>query len=106
MTGLFFPQEMTLMHCSLKMYVQELHKQLTKLHAQVFSSIPDPNSDGKSHSLQPGDWVVIKKFQRRGLEPRFEGPYQVLLTTPTSVKIEGKISWVHASHCKQVQKEI
>ncbi|XP_040203611.1 uncharacterized protein LOC120935625 [Rana temporaria] len=106
MTGLFFPQEMTLMHCSLKMYVQELHQQLTKLHAKVFSSIPDPNSDGKSHSLQPGDWVVIKKFQRRGLEPRFEGPYQVLLTTPTSVKVEGKISWIHASHCKRVQKEV
>ncbi|XP_063300505.1 uncharacterized protein LOC134590927 [Pelobates fuscus] len=62
----------------------------------------DPDSDSATHKLQPGDWVVIKRHVWKGLEPCFDGPFQVLLTTATSVKLEGKATWIHASHCKQV----
>ncbi|KAM4626558.1 uncharacterized protein O3C94_019600 [Discoglossus pictus] len=69
-----------------------------------------PQSSGKveqvitgTHQLLPGDWVLVKKFVRKTpLEPRYEGPFQVLLITATSVKLEGKATWVHASHCKKV----
>lgn len=74
---------------------------MTKIHSLVYSSIPDPNSMTGTHSLQPGDYVYVKRHVRRTLEPRFEGPYQVLLTTATSVKLEGKEAWIHASHCKR-----
>lgn len=67
----------------------------------MYSSIPDPNSMTGTHSLQPGDYVYVKRHVRQTLEPRFEGPYQVLLTTATSVKLEGKEAWIHASHCKR-----
>uniref|UniRef100_A0A803JRD6 Murine leukemia virus integrase C-terminal domain-containing protein n=1 Tax=Xenopus tropicalis TaxID=8364 RepID=A0A803JRD6_XENTR len=45
---------------------------------------------------------MLKKFVRKNaLDPRFEGPHQVLLTTATSVKLGGKPSWIHTSHCKK-----
>ncbi|XP_063786236.1 uncharacterized protein LOC134934815 [Pseudophryne corroboree] len=60
----------------------------------------DPNADLSAHKLQPGDWVVIKKHMRKALEPRYEGPFQVLLTTPILVMVNGKDTWIHVSHCK------
>uniref|UniRef100_A0A8C5N2Q9 Histone H2A n=1 Tax=Leptobrachium leishanense TaxID=445787 RepID=A0A8C5N2Q9_9ANUR len=64
-------------------------------------SAKDPESINDTHQLVPGDWVLVKKFLRKNpLEPRHDGPFQVLLTTATSVKLEGKATWIHTSHCK------
>lgn len=79
----------------------ELCKALTNIHGIVFSSLPYPDAVTGTHTLQPGDWVYLRKHVRKSLEPRFEGPYQVQLITTTSVKLEGRPTWVHASHCKK-----
>ncbi|KAM4809916.1 LOW QUALITY PROTEIN: uncharacterized protein WCC33_018738 [Rhinophrynus dorsalis] len=108
LTGLFFPQELHGQYASLTEYVIHLHKQLTNLHGEVlfFSSLPDPGETTGTHHLQPGDWVVIRRYVRKHPEPRFDGPFQVLLTTPTSVKVEGKPNWIHTSHFKKVDFQV
>ncbi|XP_075066597.1 uncharacterized protein LOC142153168 [Mixophyes fleayi] len=67
---------------------------------EVIESDRDPNFDTGTHKLLSGDWVVIRKHIRRRLEPRYKGPYQVLLMTPMAVKVQEKDTWIHASHCK------
>ncbi|XP_069814013.1 protein NYNRIN-like [Dendropsophus ebraccatus] len=103
--GLYFPQTLQLQCDSITSYVQSLQKRLSVVHKQVYDSIPDPDSREGAYSLQPGDWVVVKRHTRRPLEPRFDGPFQVLLITATSVKLEGKPNWIHASHCKVVERK-
>ncbi|TWW58668.1 hypothetical protein D4764_06G0001980 [Takifugu flavidus] len=56
---------------------------------------PDLNSTTQE-PIQPGDYVWVKKFVRkRWNTPRWEGPYQVQLTTKTAVRVDGKLSWIH-----------
>ncbi|KAJ1209470.1 hypothetical protein NDU88_004848 [Pleurodeles waltl] len=62
-----------------------------------------PPIQGPGHALKAGDWVVIKKHVRKScLEPRWKGPFQVILTTTTAVKYAGVPNWIHASHTKRV----
>lgn len=40
--------------------------------------------------IQTGKWVYIKVFKRKWNEPKREGPFRVILTSPTALKVEGK----------------
>ncbi|XP_056266292.1 uncharacterized protein LOC130190746 isoform X2 [Pseudoliparis swirei] len=72
------------------------------LHTQVKAALPSP-ATAIQHHLKPGDWVLIKDHRRKHWKQRrYTGPFQVLLTTETAVKVEGKATWVHASHCKRI----
>lgn len=52
------------------------------------------------HSIQPGDWVLLKKWKSEPLQPNWQGPYQVLLVTETAVRTaEG--GWTHHTRVKK-----
>lgn len=56
----------------------------------------------KSHMFQPGDWVYVKRHPQETLEPRWKGSSVILLRTPTAVKVDGIVSWIHYSHARPV----
>ncbi|KAF6109615.1 hypothetical protein HJG60_010868 [Phyllostomus discolor] len=52
---------------------------------------------------EPGQWVWILNHRRGNLEPRWTGPFQVLLSTPSAVRVAEKPYWIHLSHTKPAQ---
>ena len=58
---------------------------------------PDPGSESSKPLFELGTKVPIKTLGSRGqsLEPLWEGPYQVILSSPTAVKVPEIDSWVH-----------
>jgi hypothetical protein len=56
----------------------------------------------EEHDVVPGQWVMVKKYETDTLGPTCEGPYQVLLITSSTVKVQGQSRWIHVIHCKVV----
>ena len=50
---------------------------------------PDPASESSKSLFEPGTKVLIKTLGSGGpsLEPLWEGPYKVILSSPTAVKV-------------------
>ncbi|KAF7699152.1 hypothetical protein HF521_003894, partial [Silurus meridionalis] len=79
-------------------------KHLTQIHRTLYSQVREATHgaqvDEPLQQVQPGDYVYIKVFKRKHWsEPRREGPFKVVLATPTAVKVEGKEYWYHLNHC-------
>lgn len=70
---------------------QKQHRELRKA---VGAAVP---LSGQFHPFQPGEFVWLKRFHRKTLDPTWEGPFQIWLTTRASVLLEGRNSWIHHS---------
>ncbi|XP_061856015.1 uncharacterized protein C15orf61 homolog isoform X2 [Colius striatus] len=83
---------------ALEVVRKEVWEQLKNLY--------DPGEVSMPHSFQVGDKVLIRRHRSETLEPRWKGPYVVLLTTPTAVKVDGITAWVHSAHVKRAPRDI
>lgn len=53
------------------------------------------------HRFQPGDYVWAKSWKQESLQPKWKGPYMVILTTPLALKVAGLFPWIHHSRAKK-----
>ncbi|KAM9268576.1 uncharacterized protein RDI95_011718 isoform 2-T5 [Morus bassanus] len=75
-------------------YMVALGKQLNRIRKHVAGAW-GRGLDGPVHNIQPGDYVYIKSLAEKALEPQWEGPFQVLLTSFTAIKIKEQNAWIH-----------
>ena len=86
-------------------YMVALSKQLNKIGKHVIGT-RGRGLDGPVHDIQPGDYVYVKSLAEKTLKPQWEGPYQVLLTSFTAIKIKEQNSWIHHTRVKKSPQKL
>jgi hypothetical protein len=86
--------------CFLKNYIPGLSFILLSLRKKGLLT-QAPLLDFLIHPHQPGDCVLIKTWKENKLEPAWDGPFLVLLTTETAVWTMEQ-GWTHHTRVKSV----
>ena len=76
--------------------LQQTHEQVWPKLRALYETGPPPGP----HRYRPGDWVYVQRYQHQTLQPHWKGPYLVILTTPTALKVDGITPWVHYTHVR------
>uniref|UniRef100_A0A8C3IJL2 Murine leukemia virus integrase C-terminal domain-containing protein n=1 Tax=Chrysemys picta bellii TaxID=8478 RepID=A0A8C3IJL2_CHRPI len=66
-------------------------------YAAQFQSLP---ADVPAHWIKPGSWVYAKEWRNEPLQPRWAGPFQVLLTSHTAIRVREWDTWIHHTRVK------
>uniref|UniRef100_M3YLF1 Murine leukemia virus integrase C-terminal domain-containing protein n=1 Tax=Mustela putorius furo TaxID=9669 RepID=M3YLF1_MUSPF len=81
---------------------QALQSVLKRAHAGIRTAHTGTETEVEPHAYQP-DLVWILRHQVGNLEPPWKGPFTVLLTNPTAIKVEGIRAWIHVGHVKRAE---
>lgn len=82
--------------------LQALQTARTQARAALADARPNPNPEVPGKPLfAPGDLVYVKKINSSQLTPWWDGPFQVLISTPTAARVAGKTAWIHHSRLKK-----
>jgi hypothetical protein len=57
------------------------------------------------HPYRPGDAVWVKEWNVQLLKPLWGGPFVVILSIPTAVKVVETAPWIHRSQVKPTSLE-
>ena len=71
----------------------------------VNHNLPDPDPQASLPPLQTGDMVYLSDNPQGDLTPKWQGPFKIILLTPTAAKLKKVTSWVHLSHLKRVTSD-
>ena len=71
----------------------------------VNHNFPAPDPQASLPPLQTGDMVYLSDNPQGDLTPKWQGPFKIILLTPTAAKLEKVTSWVHLSRLKRVTSD-
>ena len=80
--------------------VEQLGKAINQIAKFVQERVPFPLGE-QILEFVPGDQVRVKDWKHGSLAPHWEGPYTVVLITPTAVKVAGVTPWIHHMRIKR-----
>ena len=71
----------------------------------VNHNLPAPDPQASLPPVQIGDMVYLSDNPQGDLTPKWQGPFKIILLTPTAAKLEKVTSWVDPSHLKRVTSD-
>ena len=74
-------------------------------HADSLTPTPEESTPDTPPALAPGDSVLLKELYPETLQPKWTGPYTLVLTTPTATKLIGYHPWAHISKLKRAPSQ-
>ena len=80
--------------------MEQLGKVINQVTKFVHERVPFPLGE-QTHEFVPGDQVCIKDWKHNSLAPHWKGPYTVVLTSPTAVKVASVTPWIHQMRVKR-----
>jgi hypothetical protein len=85
--------------------LQVFQQALKWIHSAVQKAQGTATPDGPLTLYKLGDLVRVKRHHPDSLKPRWQGPYTVILSTPTADKVAQKYPWIHHTQLKRAFTE-
>jgi hypothetical protein len=89
---------------TLRQQMQAVGLTLSKINDWVWETLPISLTT-PIHPYRPGDAIWVEEWNVQPLKPHQRGPFVVILSTPTTVKVAEIAPWIHHSQVKPASLE-